>query len=84
MRLVRSSTSEFEWEGVSDENPCPICGARSICRLHDDERFACCLQRPSEWPLTNGGWLHRLSREIVSITTPADRPPTATLAGVES
>lgn len=49
-----------DWNRVSEASPCPICGSGSGCHTHADEGFACCVQRPSDWRLTNGGWLHRV------------------------
>lgn len=49
-----------EWNGVSAEHPCPICAASAGCHLHSEDDFASCSRRPSDWPLTNGGWLHRV------------------------
>ncbi|MGC4087888.1 MAG: hypothetical protein QM756_08325 [Polyangiaceae bacterium] len=59
---------EAEWRIVSEVRPCPVCGGTSDCKLHTFDDFASCSREPSEWPLTNGAWLHRLSSE--SITTP--------------
>jgi hypothetical protein len=58
-----------DWSRVSETSPCPICGSDRSCRTHVDEAFVCCVQRPSDWRLTNGGWLHRVhstASQIVS------------------
>jgi hypothetical protein len=59
-RAAVSAAVDFEWSAVSAAKPCPICGAESGCRVHADAGFAYCAQRPSDWKLTNGAWLHRL------------------------
>lgn len=57
---------EADWKRVSPAMPCPVCGGFGDCRTHADEAFACCVQRPSDWRLTNGGWLHRLATRSAS------------------
>ena len=68
-RAFRSSRSDLaghraamdaDWERVSEAKPCPICGSDTLCRKHVVDAFVCCMRRPSEWPLTDGGWLHRV------------------------
>jgi hypothetical protein len=51
---------EGDWVAVSAALPCPICGLAVECLVHAEEPFAACASRPSEWPMTNGDWLHRL------------------------
>jgi hypothetical protein len=53
--------SAVEWQDVSKRHTCRICGATRGCRFDSNDSFACCVNRPSEWPLTNGAWLHRTS-----------------------
>jgi hypothetical protein len=66
--LVRHrSTVDDDWNDVSEHQPCPICGGESACSRRVDEAFVSCAHRPSEWPLTNGAWLHR-------VTAPAAAP----------
>lgn len=60
MRTARSFSVESDWTGVSERNPCPICKSTSRCHKHADHAFASCTRQPSEWPLTNGAWLHRV------------------------
>jgi hypothetical protein len=60
-------TIDDGWDSVSEHHPCRICGADSGCSRRVDEAFASCAQSPSEWPLTNGAWLHR-------VATPAAAP----------
>lgn len=55
-----SENLDGDWNGVSGITPCPICGGRAECRTHTDENFVCCLREPSDWRLSNGGWLHRV------------------------
>jgi hypothetical protein len=56
----RSVPDDVDWNGVSVKRPCPICGGDAVCRTRPDGTFACCARRTSDWPLTNGLWLHRL------------------------
>ena len=53
--------NDVEWDDVSEHQPCPICGGESACSRRVDEAFVSCAHRPSEWPLTNGAWLHRVA-----------------------
>lgn len=55
-----SENVDGDWNGVSGVTPCPVCGGRAECRTHADEDFVCCLREPSDWRLSNGGWLHRI------------------------
>lgn len=59
-RVSRSLAPDAEWNGVSAERPCAICGARTVCRRHANDAFASCTHKPSDWPLVNGAWLHRV------------------------
>ncbi|MFZ5895085.1 MAG: hypothetical protein ACOY0T_28755 [Myxococcota bacterium] len=59
---------EMEWRVVSEIRPCPVCGGNTDCKTHALDDFASCTRQPSEWPLTNGAWLHRVNSE--SVTTP--------------
>ena len=54
---------DTEWEHVTEQEPCPVCGRDSGCQSHTQGAFVCCVRCPSEWLLTNGGWLHRVARE---------------------
>jgi len=40
--------------------PCPICDACSDCTRLQTGEFAHCTRTVSEWPVLDGGWLHRL------------------------
>jgi hypothetical protein len=65
-----------DWQRVSGTTPCPVCGGLEDCRTHVEEAFACCLRRPSDWRLDNGGWLHRIT------AAPALRAPVVAAAGL--
>ena len=74
-RLVSAAPApiEMEWRVVSEIRPCPVCGGSSDCKTHSLDDFASCTREPSDWPLTNGAWLHRLSADRLSaesVTTP--------------
>ena len=75
-RAVLTAAIDSDWRLVSQERPCPICGARDACSIHTQDAFACCAREPSEWKLTNGSWLHRLqaqqSIELVDAARRAD------------
>ena len=60
------STVEAEWTFVSVKHPCAICGAHDGCRSGFEGEFACCQRVPSQWPLSAGGWVHRLTRFSLS------------------
>ena len=53
-------SAEVEWDHVTQRNPCPVCGSGSGCHRHAIAAFVSCSRCPSEWPLTNGAWLHRV------------------------
>lgn len=61
--MVEANHVDHDWIQVSSAAPCPICGAGENCRIHADEAFACCIREPSDWRLSNGGWLHRVDAE---------------------
>lgn len=52
---------ELVWIEVSLAQPCQICGAVSGCTTMENGEFAHCSQTVSEWPVLDGGWLHRLA-----------------------
>jgi hypothetical protein len=60
---VEANQTDHDWIQVSAAAPCPICGSGQSCRIHADEAFACCTTQPSDWRLSNGGWLHRIEVE---------------------
>ncbi|MGD0525002.1 MAG: hypothetical protein ABSE49_07655 [Polyangiaceae bacterium] len=51
---------DADWEDVSPRYPCYVCGAGAGCRRQTGNAFVSCAHRQSEWPLTNGAWLHRM------------------------
>ena len=60
-RHASVSTVEVEWTFVSARQLCPICAGNDGCRSSLDDDFACCRRISSEWPLSAGGWVHRVS-----------------------
>jgi hypothetical protein len=56
--LIRFQTEEAEW---MQAKPCPVCSAAAGCRKEAGGEFVSCSHCPSEWPLTDGSWLHRLA-----------------------
>jgi hypothetical protein len=68
-RAVLSAAIDSDWRQVSNERPCPVCGAYDACSIHTADDFACCAREPSDWKLTNGAWLHRVPR--ISSVAPA-------------
>lgn len=76
-RAVLSAAIDSDWRLVSQERPCPVCGADDACSVHNADDFACCAREPSDWKLTNGSWLHRVasrkavpSVEVLALATP--------------
>ncbi len=53
-----------EWVRVSRGLPCPICRKPDWCTVSADGSVACCMRIESERRLGNGGWLHRLGRDM--------------------
>ena len=51
---------DADWTKVSGATPCPVCGGLDECRTHVEDGYVCCVAEPSEWRLSNGGWLHRI------------------------
>jgi hypothetical protein len=71
-RIVQPSSLDHDWSNVSELRPCPVCGSPSGCSVHADGAFASCSKEQSEWPLTNGSWLHRVALvESVITRSPA-------------
>lgn len=56
----RNGIPDEQWRSVSERRRCPVCGASEGCHVHEEDDFASCARAPSDWPLTNGAWLHRL------------------------
>ena len=60
----------LEWTLVTRSRPCRVCGGAAMgCRWRSDGEFACCTARPSEWPLTVGGWVHQVAKAAASSTS---------------
>lgn len=72
-RSASDGAVDVEWDRVSEKNPCPICGCDSGCHRHTVDAFVSCARCPSEWPLTNGGWLHRVDA-TAPVTATHGRP----------
>jgi hypothetical protein len=72
-RAVISAAIDSDWRLVSQERPCPVCGAEDACSIHTADAFACCAREPSEWKLTNGSWLHKLQTPSAVIETAGTR-----------
>jgi len=69
-RAVLSAAIDSDWRLVSQERPCPVCGADDACSIHTADPFACCAREPSDWKLTNGSWLHRV--DVSAVVAKAD------------
>jgi len=61
-RAVLSAAIDSDWRLVSQDRPCPVCGSEETCSIHTDDDFACCAREPSDWKLTTGAWLHRVTK----------------------
>ena len=59
-RAVHALATEAEWESVSSDQPCPVCGSTRGCSTQTTV-FVSCERISSQWPLTTGAWLHRLA-----------------------
>lgn len=59
---------EVEWAFVSIKRPCAICGGHHGCRRGFGDEFACCTQVLSQWPLTAGGWVHRVRVQVDAVS----------------
>lgn len=74
------TSAEAMWLAVSAKRPCPVCRSKHGCLVHEENDFVSCTKEPSQWPLTNGTWLHRLSSLAecggTSIVLPASRRST--------
>ena len=75
-RVAPPTHPDHDWSNVSELRPCPVCGSPSGCSVHADGAFASCSREQSEWPLTNGSWLHRVAL-VDSVIT---RSPAAIVA----
>jgi hypothetical protein len=59
-RASNANRNHTEWRTASPLCPCPICSETSGCQREIDGGFASCARHPSDWPLTNGAWLHKV------------------------
>jgi hypothetical protein len=59
------NVDDLAWVEVSVAQPCRICGAVRECLMRASGEFADCHQVTSDWPMTDGGWLHRLDTMTV-------------------
>ncbi|HVY25963.1 MAG TPA: hypothetical protein VHB79_05400 [Polyangiaceae bacterium] len=62
-RAILSAVIDSDWRQVSQERPCPVCGADHACSIHTVDAFVSCAREPSQWKLTNGSWLHRITQQ---------------------
>jgi hypothetical protein len=65
----------LDWDDVTPHAPCPICGHPSDCKRSRSTDFASCAHEASEWPLTNGGWLHHVETSISEGLVAAAKAP---------
>jgi hypothetical protein len=80
-RAVTFAAIDSDWRLVSQERPCPVCGADDACSVHNEDFFACCAREPSEWKLTNGAWLHRVDPVIAISPLQGAQKASATESG---
>lgn len=66
-----------DWTRVSRAAPCPICRKPDWCTVSSDGNAACCMRTESERRLGNGGWLHRLGRDLLGAPVRAQAAPAA-------
>jgi hypothetical protein len=59
MSRCASLVEPLRWVEVSPACPCRVCGAVSACTLLECGEFVLCRRTISEWPMLDGGWLHR-------------------------
>ena len=53
------------WVRVTRGAPCPICAKPDWCTVAGDGSAACCMRTESDRRLGNGGWLHKLGRDML-------------------
>jgi hypothetical protein len=71
IRTLQVTRSDIEWITVSSRRPCPVCGNDHQCQVQSEGEFAACAQRPSDWPMVSGAWLHRLEQTAESLPAPS-------------
>ncbi|MGB9662549.1 MAG: DUF3854 domain-containing protein [Moorellaceae bacterium] len=84
MQALKDTCEPFR--RVSRREPCPICGKTDWCGINS--RLAVCMRVKSDYPVSNGGWLHKLAPGVVKEavyspyspagTNPAPAAPIAT------
>src|SRR5690606_18508399 len=74
-RVVLGDWGDAQWRRVSSRQPCPICASSDGCSVHEEDDFASCMQKPSDWPLINGAWLHRVAGLGASAVRPTRLGP---------
>lgn len=70
-----------DWVRVSRGAPCPICRKPDWCTVAGDGFAACCMRTESDRRLGNGGWLHRLGRDLLGAPVRARPAPPTHSAG---
>jgi hypothetical protein len=80
--VLDANHTDHDWIQVSSAAPCPICGSGQRCRIHADEAFACCTTQPSDWRLSNGGWLHRVELESHDVAVEMEPSPRLRESGI--
>ncbi|BCV20412.1 DUF3854 domain-containing protein [Moorella sp. Hama-1] len=78
MQALRDTSEPFR--RVSRREPCPICGRTDWCGINS--RLAVCMRVESDYPVSNGGWLHKLAPGMVKEEdiAPAETNPAAPVA----
>jgi hypothetical protein len=64
---AEESVSDGDWTSVSAKYPCSICGGCNRCGRSSGDEFASCVRTASDWPLTTGGWVHRLGNLVFAV-----------------
>lgn len=54
------------WQRVSKEKPCSVCRKPDWCTVSADGAVACCMRIESDLRMGNGGWRHRLDKNLFS------------------
>ncbi len=54
-----------DWIRVTRGAPCIICKKPDWCTVASDGSAACCMRTESDRRLGNGGWLHKLGRDLL-------------------
>jgi len=78
MKTLKSGGEPFR--RVSRREPCPICGKTDWCGINS--RLAVCMRVKSGYPVSNGGWLHKLAPGMVKeeVYSPVGTNPAAPIA----